>query len=331
MKWWLVRIAVAVTAAIVLVGLVPPTDLLRTVADSETSWLVFAALLLIAGTVLGAFSFRSMLAARGVAARFGAVFAADLAGHFYALTVPGGVAIGGAVRLFRLTGPRASMSSVLSTIIASRLLDIVCGSFVAIAAFPFIARYFEAAGLWILLLGGIYSGALFAYAMACSRRLRLSLVFAFMRSNRVSGYLRRRVRAGVLRLGRMRQLDPPIELPTIVCVLARHLIGGAAVVALLWAVHADISYAAALWARAVTGLAMLLPLSIAGVGIREAGLILLLAPFGVSSTSALAISLMLLSYQLLLAGIGGLIELGAGFASLRATNATRGSTGFDPP
>ena len=134
MKWRIARAIFAVAAVILLIRLVPPADVLGVLAGCSPGWLIVAAILLAASTMLGTISFRRLLAARSVNARFGAVLATDLAGHFYALSLPGGVVIGGAMRLLRLSGPRVSMASVLSAIIASRLLDIVCGVLVAIAA-----------------------------------------------------------------------------------------------------------------------------------------------------------------------------------------------------
>jgi uncharacterized protein (TIRG00374 family) len=324
MTWRIARAVFAAAAAILLIRLVPPGDVLDVLAGGNPGWLIVAAILLSAATALGTISFRRLLAARGVRARFGAVLMADLAGHFYSLSLPGGVAIGGAMRLLRLSGPRASMAAVLSAIIASRLLDVVCGVLVAIVAFALIAQTFEDVRPWIGLLGAILLVALLAYGMATSRGVRLWTVAALARNRRLPPPLRRFARVAVLRLARTRRIDPRAEFPTIICLIARHLVGGAALAALLWAVHVDVSYGAALWARVVTGLAMLLPLSVAGLGIREASLILLLAPFGVASASAVAISLMLLCYQLLLGAVGGLIELAAGLAPMRTLTGRRG-------
>lgn len=326
MKWRIARAIFAVAAVILLIRLVPPADVLGVLGGCSPGWLIVAAILLAASTMLGTISFRRLLAARSVNARFGAVLATDLAGHFYALSLPGGVVIGGAMRLLRLSGPRVSMASVLSAIIASRLLDIVCGVLVAIAAFALIANTLEDVRPWIALLGAILLVALLAYGMAISRGVRLWIVAALARNPRMPPPLRRFARGALLRFVRTRRIDPRAEFPTILCLLARHLVGGTALMALLWAINVDLSYGAALWTRVVTGLVMLLPLSVAGLGIREGSLILLLAPFGVSSASAVAVSLVLLCYQLLLGAIGGLIELASGLAPMRTLTGRRSSS-----
>lgn len=62
------------------------------------------------------------------------------------------------------------------------------------------------------------------------------------------------------------------------------------------------------WVRPLIVFATTLPITPFGLGVREGGLILLLAPFGVAEASAVALSLLMLTRNLCLAGIGGLIE-----------------------
>ena len=56
---------------------------------------------------------------------------------------------------------------------------------------------------------------------------------------------------------------------------------------------------------------MLLPLSVAGLGLRELSYVALLGIFGVPPATALAVSLMVFATLLLNAAVGGLIELGS--------------------
>lgn len=54
---------------------------------------------------------------------------------------------------------------------------------------------------------------------------------------------------------------------------------------------------------------MLLPISVAGIGLREGGYVGLLALFGVSSDTSLALSFTFLGYALFGALLGGALEL----------------------
>ena len=67
----------------------------------------------------------------------------------------------------------------------------------------------------------------------------------------------------------------------------------------------------AAWCLVYAGVsaALLLPITVAGIGLREGSYVMLLALFGVSRESALALSLVFLGYTLFGALLGGVIEL----------------------
>lgn len=52
----------------------------------------------------------------------------------------------------------------------------------------------------------------------------------------------------------------------------------------------------------------MLPISFAGLGVREGTLVFLLQPYGVSATDAVALFFLFFARALLVAGIGGLFE-----------------------
>jgi hypothetical protein len=91
----------------------------------------------------------------------------------------------------------------------------------------------------------------------------------------------------------------------------RHLVGAAAFLAFAAAAGAELGLAPALWARGVTGITMLLPLSVAGLGLRELSYVALLGLFGIPPATALSMSLMVFGCLLLNGAAGALIELGS--------------------
>lgn len=86
--------------------------------------------------------------------------------------------------------------------------------------------------------------------------------------------------------------------------------GGATSVALI-AMSLGVSQPLSIWFSVIplTALAMVLPISINGVGVRENALAILLAPHGVSQEKAVAIGLLWLASQIATGLIGGLLFL----------------------
>jgi hypothetical protein len=76
----------------------------------------------------------------------------------------------------------------------------------------------------------------------------------------------------------------------------------------------DVSVAALSWIRGLVFLGTLLPITIAGAGIREAGFVGFLSVYDTDATTALGLALALLAVQIAIGAIGGLLELIGVFA-----------------
>lgn len=90
--------------------------------------------------------------------------------------------------------------------------------------------------------------------------------------------------------------------------VARRLLGVLGFVWLARAVHLELAFAVAGWIDAFLAILLSLPISIAGLGVREASLVVFLQSYGVSAADALALSFLLLARKLVRAGLGGLAE-----------------------
>jgi len=62
------------------------------------------------------------------------------------------------------------------------------------------------------------------------------------------------------------------------------------------------------WIRALVMIATTVPVSVAGLGVREGGLVLLLAPYGVVGADAVALSTLVFARSVLLGMAGALVE-----------------------
>jgi hypothetical protein len=71
----------------------------------------------------------------------------------------------------------------------------------------------------------------------------------------------------------------------------------------------DLSIISLGWVRSMVLMATMLPLSVLGLGVRDATLIYLLDPYGVAAASAVAFSFLLLARQVLAGLLGGLVEM----------------------
>lgn len=89
----------------------------------------------------------------------------------------------------------------------------------------------------------------------------------------------------------------------------------ASVVALAASLGLHLEWYEALWINGLAYLAIILPVSVSGLGVRDAALITVLTPLGVASSTALALSMLMFALTLLNALIGGLLQLRSNAAS----------------
>jgi hypothetical protein len=109
-------------------------------------------------------------------------------------------------------------------------------------------------------------------------------------------------------LGRSR-LAPADFVRVVAASVLAHLLGTAMYLSLARALGLEIGLAAIGWVRAAILLATLLPVSIAGLGVREAAAVLLLAPHGIGNAAALAFALLVFAVsELAMVALGGLFE-----------------------
>jgi glycosyltransferase 2 family protein len=75
------------------------------------------------------------------------------------------------------------------------------------------------------------------------------------------------------------------------------------------ALSLDLSFATIAWTRSAAVLIAIVPISIAGLGVREGAMVVLLAPYGIAAADTLAYSLLAFATTILAVGLlGGLIE-----------------------
>lgn len=305
------RLGFTLVSLALLVWMISPAEIVATLGSADVGHLMLGLGIAAVATLIGGRVFQQILAIRRVDAPYRTVLAANLAGDFYALTLPLGLAVGGAIRLLRLGRDRQSMSGVFAAIVASRLLEMFLQLSFALLGMLWLWRGLPSPAVWAsgLALGILLVGCAYvAIFHRTSRRWMLLVVKQLLPKRSRFTHSVRRVLA---RIGRVRPVGFGFHAQLLASGALRHLLGAAAFLAFAAAAHAELTLAQSLWVRGVTGIAMLLPVSVAGLGLREISYVALLGLFGIAPAPALAMSLMVFLTLLLNGAAGGLIELSA--------------------
>ncbi len=217
-------------------------------------------------------------------------------GQFFSLCLP--TSIGGdVVKAYRLAGTTRGRVLAGCTVLADRLAGLAALGVIAITAL--ISNQASLTLLPTLLIG---AGLLVAVLLSASLVVgQLDFLATFLPSKPgVQGVV-----AGLLPY----QQRPMLIVSAITWSLLVQMGGAMVVDAVGKSIGTDLPVSVWFAAVPLVALAMVLPISISGVGIREGGLAVLLAPYGVPAEKSVAIGLLWLLVTIVCGLVGGLMFL----------------------
>jgi glycosyltransferase 2 family protein len=290
----LLRIGASVAMLAVLFTQAPSftwQDLFPSWTTTTAAWLSAAALLTLAGIVLSALRWQTVLAALDVRTDLSRLVRHNLAGQFVSNVLP--TTVGGDVlrvsRLSRDTGesPQSFASVVLERLTGWLVLPAL--TMVGLLVNPGLWRFGTSARLALGL--AVATLVLLTLALAAGTSTRIGGRFV-RRDGRRDGW-RRFLEAVHLGLTRLRQ-RPRAAASVLVAGFAYQLVLVLAAVAAAQALGLRPAGLTALLAFfPAVMIAQVLPISISGLGVREAAFVLFLAPLGVAHHEAIALGLLL--------------------------------------
>jgi hypothetical protein len=243
------------------------------------------------------------------------VLGINLATRFYGLFLPGGGATATAVRVVRLARGQRKYAESLAAVALDRVITTATMCLLGVIFGLIASRPGESVWLVVMALGFVGLGAPVLWLRAARSRMGGPRGVAV--SAEVAGPQPAVATAGPA--GRLRSLKRALSGASAVSgrgwvwVLGASLLGQlAGIVEYALAAGAlgiDLGFIAVGWVRAVMLLAAVLPISVAGLGLREGAAMLMLPHYGVGKDAALALSLLVFALGHLGVGaVGGLIE-----------------------
>ncbi|MDA8164334.1 MAG: lysylphosphatidylglycerol synthase transmembrane domain-containing protein [Desulfobacteraceae bacterium] len=230
----------------------------------------------------------------------------NLTTSFYSLFLPG-VLAGGAVKWYKLSREGKKPAQAAAVVFFNRFLDTFAMVLVGVLFFlpsPVVGelRALKAAALLLLAL------LLIAYGLLLAPRLLQAIDQRCARLPLPRRVLEKQGKLfeALLRFSRLRFRD---HLGLIAIPLLKHGMGVLSFSLLAQSLGLEVSIFQIGWIRSVILLLAMLPVSFAGLGVRETSMVFLLHGFGVQPAEALAFSLLYFLQGILPSLTGGLLEL----------------------
>jgi uncharacterized protein (TIRG00374 family) len=233
---------------------------------------------------------------------------------FFGLFLPGYIAAG-AMRWHMLSGKDRKRLEALTSVAFDRVNDMIVMLLIGGLSLATAAVETVPPGLpWIL--GGALGALIVLYLLLLNSRTThwSQRIVVLLGLTRWTWFYRLFTRLTVS-MARFHSLSAGVRIRVWGLSLLFHVLGTLAFYLIASSLELNLSLLDVAWLRAVLSLLFMLPLSVSGIGVRETALVVLLAPFGISSAQAVAYSFLMMSAQLVLAGIGGLLAPGVLAAS----------------
>lgn len=291
----------------ILTGLllwVSPAAILTTLTSVRPLPAAVAVAVVLLGQLAVALRFRVLARAGGFDASTRQSLEIHLVASFYGLFVPGGNVTAGAVRLHRLSRlGDGGLGGALPVVFRDRF-DATVGLILVGLAFLLMERPVGSPATPVILGAAVATGVGMALLVVVSR----ARPFRVRGGDASSRWRRWRGQLAAL-ANRLGGVPPRSQMAALSLSVVAHVLGVFTYVLLARSMELDISSVTLGWVRSGVVLLTMLPVSVGGVGVREAAFLLLLADRDIGAGSIVAFSLLVFAVTVAcVAALGGLVE-----------------------
>ncbi len=224
--------------------------------------------------------------------------------NFWSLVLPG-VSAGSIATVHRYSRYGAPIGGSVGVLAASRAIELAVFCAVGMVALACSSQSFSTRN--VVVLCAIPAAAL--AALVFGRRLAIQMRNSPARQKFRSPFMARARDAAVRVIAAFGGVPRKFLIHAAGFALAQCCLDAASALSFAWSLGLKIGWLDALWINMLTYLAILLPISVVGLGVREASIIVALAPLGISREAAIALAALMLAATLLNALCGGVLQL----------------------
>lgn len=296
-----VRFLFATFSLVVLFYFVPLRETFAALRDLDPLWFVIAVLVQFVTRAVGTLRMQVVAANQGLMLSLSQLYRLLLTVHFYSVLLPGPLVGGGASWVkYRQLG--AGTHAAAAIVLLNRAVGMTMLVTLGVCAW-LLDRINEIP----LIASAAVLGVLFIFAFA----VLAPPPHGSEQQEAGGSGLRRFVHEMLRRCMLFRRIPRYGKFVILTSAFVQELLGTFVFFGFAIAVGIDIDFLTVLWIRAALSMFLLMPITFAGIGLREAGLVALGALIGLDPVTTVAWSIAILAGTLIVAVVGGLIEASA--------------------
>jgi uncharacterized membrane protein YbhN (UPF0104 family) len=296
------RLAIAAAILAFVLHKVPISQVVDALASANGFYFFAALVTVLVARVVDAHRLRILAAAQRMVVPLGTAVHINLASVFYTLFVPGGTLAGGAARLIKLSAVAGRPAASLVTVFRDRWDATLTLALVGLAFLALDPTDGELSA-WTVLLATLVA-TVFLYVVVfvpVITRWGHALPRVPLLERKLTG-----LRDTLRQTGRM-----PVS--THIRAFATSIVSHAGGVLFYWmlaqSLDLEVSLVTIGWVRSAVVLISMVPVSLGGIGLREAAFLYFLTPYGIGSEQAVAYSFLVFVVAVFFTGLlGGILE-----------------------
>ena len=308
-RWWTLRLLATSALIVAIFRFIPLSDVLAVLSDARPGYLAAGLSVAMLGNYVQAAKLWLLTRRQGLPWSSWKIFEVNMITRFYGQFLPSEL-MASVVKLYRLAAPANQWGEVLAALGFARFVNLL--TLVLLGVVFWTLDVPLGPGLWVgPLMIGLAVALVTAHVLLmkpaagdAARRLVPDWICSRLRNERLARG--RELAAVTTRSYRLfRDMVPVISILS----LLGHALAILFFALFALSVDAELSIVTIGWVRVVLYVLLMLPISVSGIGLREGSLVVLLPSYGISSSQAVAIALLLLANALVANALGGLFEL----------------------
>jgi uncharacterized membrane protein YbhN (UPF0104 family) len=327
-------VTLCVTAAVLawLIQTIGWTQIAAALAQADPMLVALAAMIGLGTRCVEARQMAVVMTRAGMPISARRVFLANSLSSLYAMVLPGDL-VAGAAKWTNLSAATGKRAGVLNAMVYNRLMLLLPWLLIGVAALavhnPLDARWLPLAA------AGVTTAAIALLVVAYHDRLgkQLDALTRWLACRVLPRWAHQKVDYVLDALQPFRQFPMRFHLRILCYGLLAAAVASGSFVVLARGAGVGVSIVLLLWVRALLTMVRLLPISFNGLGVREATLVAVLVPFGVSEANAFAFGVLNIVNLLCFATVGAAYQLalGMGWANWKSpTTSTHAATSAVP-
>jgi uncharacterized protein (TIRG00374 family) len=306
-SWLALKFGITIAILYYIFTKIPLSEVVGSISRAKPLYIAGALAIAILTTVISACRLKVLTDRQGMALTISRITEINFLTTFYGLLLPGYLA-SGVIRWHRLAQAEKKKTEALAAIAFSRLIYTISSIIIAIAFLSFDVQH-GVSIIKIPILFALLCSLIIIYFIGFNPKL-LPVVDRFNQNMQrpISVWLSGKISKLLSATSKYNGLSLKIWGLVAGYTILEGLLEILSVYLFALALDIKISFIGIGWVISILKLVTALPISFSGLGIREGGLIVLLEPYGILGSEAVALSFLIFAKIVFVGGIGGIVE-----------------------